>query len=133
METDYTDKYNTSLNPIESAAYSKWQTNNTIMAGRDVSKDKYDYDIQGWWKQNQDQNLTGGHLTDDWKKPNHPTFSDQSIYHGVDGNNGGTWGKNQDGSWNFSASDTNMQMSDPAELSKYFDKVEPGNTVSFPP
>lgn len=131
-DVDYTDKYNTSLNPIESAAYSAWSDKNTLLSGRDVNKDKYDYDLQGWWQSNQSQDLSGGHLTDDWKKPNHPTFSDQSIYNGVDGNNGGTWQTNSDNTYSFHASDTNMRMMDPADLADYFDKVEKGNSVLFP-
>lgn len=128
-EVDYTDKYNTALNVDETQKFTDWSS----QQNRDVNNDKFDYDIQGWWQKNQDQSLDGGHLTDQWKKPNHPTFSDQSQYNGVDGQYGGTWQPQSNGSFNFLASETNTRMMDPSDLSDYFKKVEPGNNVLFNP
>lgn len=100
---------------------------------RDVSNDKYDYDIQGWWKNNPNVNLNGSHLTDNFKKPNHPTFSNQSQYHGIDGNEGGSWDKRSNGSWNFTPGNTNLQHYTHDELNGYFNRVEKGNTLELPP
>lgn len=43
----------------------------------------YDYDLRGFYKQygNLTPTATNGHLTDSYKKPNHPTFSVGSNYY----------------------------------------------------
>jgi len=46
------------------------------------------------------------HGVDTWKKPNHPTFSNQSKYHGVDGFYGGNW--NPDGGYQPSKQTASM-------------------------
>jgi hypothetical protein len=57
--------------------------------------DLYDYDLRGLWK-------SGGgfgadaHATDQFKKPNHPTFSIESQYNGVPRPDGGVF---QGGHW----------------------------------
>lgn len=135
-ELDYTDKYNTALAPPEQASFDAWTADQSQKVGRNVGNDKYDYDLQGWWKQNsQDTSdgpqLSGAHLTDTFKKPNHPTFSTFSQYHGVDGNEGGQWEK-KGSAWKFTPGKTNLKNFSPDELSSYFRKVEPGNEVALP-
>ena len=50
------------------------------------------YDVKGFWKSGDYKNMdSDNHGTDTWKKPNHPTFSNQSKYHGADGWYGGNW------------------------------------------
>jgi hypothetical protein len=126
---DYTDKYNTPLSPAEEDQFQGWTARQSKAIGRDVSKDTYDYDLRGWWKANGGPDLEGGHLTDQWKKPNHPTFSTGSMYHGVDGNDGGEWGKRSDGSWTFAPGKTNLQNFSAGELQDYFKRVEPSNVL----
>lgn len=123
---DFTNKYNTELRPQELARFNNWAGQQS----RNPLNDRYDYDIQGWWKNNPGVNLDAGHLTDAFKKPNHPTFSDQSQYHGVDSHQGGQWLKQGD-AWIFVPGSTNMYKQD--ELQNYFNKVEKGNKLQFAP
>lgn len=52
-----------------------------------------DYDLRGFYKENPDFNINDSeqHLTDKWKLPNHPTFSDESVYYKGNENYGGKW------------------------------------------
>lgn len=72
-----------------------------------------------------------GHLSDQFKTPQHPTFSTGSVYHGKDGNVGGEWRKQGNGKWLFKTSKTNEQNMSPDQLKQYWDKVERGNTIQF--
>jgi hypothetical protein len=76
------DKYTTALNPKEQEDYST----------KFSPEDSEDYDMQGWYKANPgaDPNDPGVHYPDTFKKPNHPTFSDQSQYSN-DQTQGGKW------------------------------------------
>lgn len=129
---DFTDRYNTPLSPADEQAFQAWINDQSAKTGRAVANDSYDYDLRGWWKQNGSQDLSGAHLVDTFKKPNHPTFSDQSQYNGVDGHQGGRWANNPDGTWSFNPSATNLTMFRPDELQSYFGRVEPGNTLQLP-
>ena len=91
-ENMYFDKYNTPLTPDEQVAFDAWVASESQRQGRDILMDKGAYDIQGFWKSGDYKSMDeDNHGSDRWKKPNHPTFSNQSIYHGVDGMQGGTW------------------------------------------
>lgn len=63
--------YNTQLTPLQYAQYMHDM-------GR-KSTDTQDYDMRGAWLNGARAN-GNGHFTDQFKKPNHPTFSDQSQY-----------------------------------------------------
>ncbi len=131
---DFSDQYNTSLSPADEAKFQAWTQQQSKAAGRDVSGDTYDYDLRGWWQANPDTDLSGGHLTDQWKKPNHPTFSDESIYSGVNGMQGGHWTKADDpegGEHVFRPGPTNMYSQ--RDLADYFARVEPTNTLDLSP
>src|SRR5258708_36323091 len=82
---DFTALYNTALSSDEEPAFQHWVGEQSKATGKDISNDLYDYDLRGWWQQNPGENLKGGHLTDKFKKPNHPTFSTISQYHDVNG------------------------------------------------
>ena len=114
--TDFTKQFNTELTPEETANFNSWANQQP----RNIDDEKYDYDIQGWWKNNQSQSLNDGHLIDQFKKPNHPTFSDQSQYHGKNGLQGGTWNQLPDKSYTFTPGSTNLENFSPAELQDYF-------------
>jgi hypothetical protein len=91
-ETMFFNKYNTSLDEKEINEFDKWIEKESAKKGRNVLMDKGAYDIQGFWKSGDWKNVdSDGHGTDTWKKPNHPTFSNQSKYHGADGFYGGNW------------------------------------------
>lgn len=134
-----TGQYNTPLTPAEEAAYQAWgqrEQTGKIMAGlpaRNPAADTYDYDMRGFWKSG-GKFAGNGHAGDQFKKPNHPTFSTLSQYNGQDGNQGGTWGGGQNGQpWTFTPSATNLQHNPAPELQKYFQQVEPGNQLILPP
>jgi hypothetical protein len=115
---DFSDRDNTQLTPVEEAEFRQWKR-----AG-----DVYDYDARGAWKAIRDGRMNGpderDHLEDPFKKPNHPTFSDESIYHGFKGL-GGHWDKDANGNYvGFTPGITNQYS--PSELARYFFMYEPG-------
>jgi hypothetical protein len=121
---DFTDKYNTQLSPQEESDYQTWASQNNR------EKDTYDYDMRGAWK----EGLTGGedprgHFPDTYKKPNHPTFSDESKYHGVDGYYGGTWTTSM-GKDVFTPGPTNLYGNE--DLKRYMSVAEPDAILTAP-
>ena len=136
-KNDYTEHYNTELSPPEQDSFNGWMKDQSAKAGRDVSTDLYDYDLQGYWQKNvgdteEGPQLSGGppetraHLTDEFKKPNHPTFSTGSIYHGVAGNEGGTWNPLDDEHYSFKPGATNLEHRSPEELQDYWERSGEG-------
>lgn len=121
------DKYNTPLTPEEKSKYLEWLKSKDIKP----ATASYDYDMQGAFKAGVAQS-ENGHFPDTFKKPNHPTFSDQSQYNGVDGFTGGQWIPGANGTFVFNASQTNLQNLGAAGLVNYFKEREPGNTVNLP-
>ena len=121
-DLDFTDKYNTKLTPKQEESFLKWAEKNNKL------EDAYDYDIRGFWK-NKEKFAENGHGSDKFKKPNHPTFSDQSIYHGIDGYKGGKWLEDKNGVA-FIPSPTSMW--DAPMLRNYFNKYEPDVTLVVP-
>lgn len=67
--------------------------------------------------------MVQGHYTDQFKLPNHPTFSTGSIY-SQPGREGGVWG-NMAGRDYFIASPTNRANMSRPDLEAYFRRVEP--------
>lgn len=124
MEADLTEKYNTPLNSFEQTQYD-------MMFEK---RDSYDYDMQGWFKDNPDAhpNDPGVHYPDTYKKPNHPTFSDESQYHGVDGNYGGHWNMDPNDSENFVPGETNLSQHGVQGLQDYFNTKETGVQLILP-
>src|SRR6516162_4610548 len=142
---DFTAIYNTPLTPPEEDSFQGWMKDQSDKSGRDVSKDLSDYDLRGYWRANagdteEGPQLAGGppetraHLTDDYKKPNHMTFSTGSIWHGLAGNEGGTWEKRDDGSYLFTPGKNNRGFYSSDDMNRYFDKVERthGNDIRLP-
>lgn len=124
QEVDYTNAYNTKLNPDEENNFNKWAQDNN------KANDLYDYDLRGAWKSGA-ATAANGHLPDTWKKPNHPTFSDQSMYNGIGGNVGGKWSDNA-GKWSFTPGQTNLQLFGKNGLKDYFQNREPDATLVLP-
>ena len=127
---DLTNKYNTKLSKEDEAKFQQWAADNNRLG------DLTNYDMRGWWKQNAAQDAAAqgdarGHFTDEFKKPNHPTFSDESMYHGVDGNKGGTWGT-KDGKDTFTPSKTNLDNMSAQDMKDYFATVEPDAQLMLP-
>lgn len=125
---NFTTKYNTILTPDEERQFVQWVVQNKR------GGDMYDYDLRGAWRELNSGAMSAderGHLGDKYKKPNHPTFSDQSIYSGVDGYQGGKWEQLPSGSWSFTPTNTSLWA--PQELQEYFSRAEQGNTLVMPP
>lgn len=119
---DYSDKFNTVLSPDDEEKYQAWATENHR------EKDVYDYDLRGAWKELQSGTMSEderGHLGDKYKKPNHPTFSDQSIYSGQDGVAGGVWSRNAEGKDVYTPG-RKLSSVEADRLRRYFLRNEPG-------
>ena len=96
---------------------------------RELSSDSLDYDMDAWKKANPNAEMKPGqHYPDTYKLPNHMTFSDDSIYSGQNGNEGGHWGK-EDNKWTFTPGKTNLQYHTIGEMKDYFKKVEPDSKL----
>lgn len=125
---DYTSRYNTKLSPADEAAYQAWGQQQAALSGRNPAADTYDYDMRGFWKSGQPF-AANGHAGDVFKKPNHPTFSTLSQYHGADGMVGGVWGGGQNGQpWTFTPGAANLQTQGVAGLQQYFADPRNGET-----
>ncbi len=121
---DYSALFNTKLSPEQEAAYQAWAQ------AQGKSKDVQDYDLRGLYSSQQSLSPEG-HGSDEFKKPNHPTFSDQSQ-HSTPEMQGGQWNPNENQSNYFEASPLNTIMRSPEELQDYFTKVEPDVQLRFP-
>jgi hypothetical protein len=127
---DFSGQYNTDLGGAE-PQFQQWLQQLGKAKGYDASMDLRDYDLRGAFKGGATADARG-HLTDEWKKPNHPTFSDQSIYSGKDGYEGGQWVGDDAKGWDYQATKTNMQFRNKRALNNYFRQVEPDSKVRFP-
>lgn len=121
---DYTNLFNTPLAPDEEAQFQAW----AAKTGR--ARDLFDYDMRGAWKAGAGQS-DNGHFPDTFKKPNHPTFSIESMYNGTEGMRGGRWVQ-QGGRQMFFASPTNLQNYSEPELRSYFQRSEPEVQLVIP-
>lgn len=120
--------HNTPLPKAKQAEFSKWVAEQTAK-GKNPLKDMEDYDVQGHFLSGEGTDERG-HSSDKYKKPNHPTFSDQSIYHGEKAK-GGKWTEIGGKSY-FLASPDNLKYRTPKELQEYFKKYEPDTVLILP-
>ena len=127
---DFTDQYNTVLSPEQEQAYQQWLMVQSQQNGRDMSQDNYDYDMRGAFLNGATQ-AGNMHWPDTFKKPNHPSFSDQSKYSGVNGMTGGTWMQTPTG-WVFTPGVTTLQMFSPDALRQYFQRADPNVQLVVP-
>lgn len=123
---DYTDRYNTELSEPMEDSFQAWAKQ------YDKLGDLQDYDLRGWYKEQVENGSpvsleAGAHLTDKYKKPNHPTLSDKSKYNGMDGVQGGVW--SEDGK-TYTVK-RNMSRQEAENLKQYFRMVEPGVELKF--
>lgn len=123
--TDLTNQYNTPLTAAETKNYQTW-----LQTLPEFQRSTRDYDLQGAFKAGLGRS-GNGHFPDTFKKPNHPTFSDQSIYAGKEGNVGGEWKELPNKQWSFTpgVSQVRQPYWDAEELKQYFAKVEPKNVL----
>ena len=131
-ENYYYQNFNTNLTPEEEQAYNDWVVSLSAQRGRNVSNDLYTYDLRGAFQAGEGSDWRG-HMTDRFKKPNHPTFSTESMYNGYPMPEGGTY---EAGAWvdnAFMPSNAMLQYSrNLKELQDYFSKYEQ-NSILIPP
>ena len=91
-----------------------------------------DYDMKGYIKKYgvPDQSK-GQHLTDEFKLPNHITFSSDSKYSTPD-TPGGIWKKLPTGKWSYTPSPYVLKLHPSSELKNYFKKYEPDSVLVLP-
>jgi hypothetical protein len=88
-----------------------------------------DYDYDAWKAANPGVKMAPGqHYPDTYKLPNHPTFSDESMY-STPNAQGGHWEQQQDKTWTFTPGAANLQHFTPEQLQDYFKRNEPGNRL----
>lgn len=78
-------RFETKLAPADEANFQVWKQRN---APNDSGAD---YDLRGAFKAGLQPDQASGHWPDTYKKPNHPTFSDQSIYASAAPGRAGHW------------------------------------------
>lgn len=107
--------------------------------GRDISGDAQDYDLQGMYADGGAPALAGlqrGHGVDTYKKPNHPTFSQESKYSTPERPGGAWWeDRTSKAGWAFTPSPQMLADGNrtPEGMRRYFDEVEPGVGLRMPP
>lgn len=103
----------TQLDPILRYFYEAWLRSQTAARGFDPSGS--DYDMPGYYMSGGWLDPPGtGHFPDTFKKPNHPTFSNESVYHMTPNGQGGL---NLGGSWDGEVFTPNpAQVFDPQRL-----------------
>jgi hypothetical protein len=91
-----------------------------------------DYDYQSYIERYgvPDQSK-GQHLTDEFKLPNHITFSDESVYSTPE-QQGGQW-KEEGGRWHYYASPYVVNRQGAGRITDYFKRFEPDATLHLPP
>jgi hypothetical protein len=90
-----------------------------------------DYDIEGYRKKyGEPDQSKGQHLTDEFKLPNHMTFSSQSKYSNPN-RPGGDWSQ-KNGQWHFAPSMFNLRQHPLPEMQDYFARREPNSTLDLP-
>ncbi len=128
---DYSNQYNTPIPPARQAEFQQWIVDQMKATGRNPLGDRYDYDVNGYFLSGAGKDARG-HGTDQFKKPNHPTFSNESQYHGHEGNYGGQWITTPQGTF-YEASPLNIRLHGPDRLKQYFQQTEPETQLLIPP
>lgn len=108
------ESYDTKLTPGEESQYQEWRK---TLPGPLQSEE--DYDLRGYWKDPDTQKdgiKDGQHFTDRYKKPNHPTFSNESMYAtGKNKSRAGHWDDNGD----FVASEDQLSEREAARVKEF--------------
>ena len=116
--------------------------NQFTMVGQ-ANKPGADYDMKGYQEKYGVSvvRTPGQHYTDEFKYPNHMTFSDQSKY-STPQQQGGRWTPKQipipgpvqgtTQQWHFYASPFNVQQNGAERMQQYFKTQEPGNVLHLP-
>jgi len=121
--------YNTPLDSAHDANnYLAWAKK----GGKNAADEEEDYDLRGYYKAGGKLGGPGVHLPDQFKKPSHPTFSEESRYSGP-GQEGGKWVQDKKGNYvAFRVGPANLAHRKPEQIQSYFDAYEPGVKLIFP-
>lgn len=122
---DLTNQFNTALSSPQESQFEAWQQKLPARL-----RSARDYDLRGAWKAGA-QEAANGHLTDEFKKPNHPTFSSESIYSGKNGEQGGQWSKDKADKWIFKPGASNLKNYGQQGLEDYFKRSEPDSILDM--
>lgn len=123
---DMSDQYNTKLSDEQEGQFLQWARDN----GRE--NDVRDYDLRGAWLEIQNGSMSEddrGHLGDRYKKPNHPTFSAESIYNGEGGVTGGEW-TTVNGVQTYTPG-RKLTRNQAERLREYFEQYEVGSVLNL--
>lgn len=133
----YNSQYNTAIPADKQAAFDAWFKQQAArkaaerkLPSYDFGQERNDYDINGFFLSGQHP-AENGHGPDTFKKPNHPTFSNESQYSGRNGELGGKW-ETVNGQSRFTPSATNLKYHSQEELKEYFRTREPGVWLMLP-
>ena len=129
-------KFNTNLDEHDESKFQKWAKENK----KNPDMESIDYDLRGMWKGDSTFDNSTGHGADTYKKPNHPTFSDQSKYHGAvneaHGGNymGGRWQSDpKSGMHTYTPSDEMLNTThDRDQMIRYIHENEPKTFLILP-
>lgn len=126
-------QFDTPLSDSNEARFQQWVKRRSKELGRDVSMDLEDYDLRGHWLSGGWAEKGQGHGPDRFKKPNHPTFSVESVYHGAANPAGGKYAGGVWGEGTFTPS-TEMASEEGRldRLQGYMKQVEPGVKLVYP-
>jgi len=119
--------FDTTLNAQQTTQYQAWLKQ---MAAAGYATGNSDYDMQGAFLAGVKPNPTSKHYPDQFKKPNHMTFSTESQYHGKP-YKGGEW-KQVNGKWSFYASPDNLKFNNREALINYFKTKEAKSSLYLP-
>lgn len=122
------------LEPTENPFTSTYKQN-----GKDIKvaipRQGQDYDYQGYTaKYGEPDQSKGQHLTDEFKLPQHITFSDESVYSNKQ-TPGGRWQKEKgdpEYDWSYTPSAYVLKNHSPEELKQYFQKYEKRSKLNLP-
>lgn len=131
MQGEFYNRYNTPLTPDERKGLYSFLMDLSMRDGRNAFNDLNNYDMAGAYQVGRNEQGGNGHFTDAYKKPNHPTFSDESQYHGIDGHYGGHWDEGVEG-WSFTPSAWNLENLPPEDMKRYFAEHEPEARLILP-
>ena len=131
---DFGKNFNTALNAENEKKYRAWLTRQAATRGRDFDLTSRDYDLRGYWLNGGWKDTGTGHMPDTYKKPNHPTFSEESVYHGTPAPGGRIWAGGRWGRGTFVPSREMFANGTHTmdQMKRYFAAYEP-DTILLPP
>jgi len=131
--------YDTELTPEELIGYNTFAQKYAKSKNFKIENLTRDYDLQGYYKKHKGVDLPEIitpelHLNDEFKKPNHITFSNGSIYSTPE-HTGGQWKnekEDESGAWSFIPTEYNLKNTPTNKLQEYFNTYEKGSNLILP-